>query len=196
MCNDFEQQIAWAAYCELMQAIELGIPTQQSELLLPQAADIRINDFASVITLAGEQAELSRMGFGFPPQGKGGPVFNFRADGRRFDTSKRCVVPASAFFEFTGKKYPKAKHRFTLVGQPILGIAGLWREGKGNFPPAFTLLTVEPGPDVAPYHSRQIVVLEPASWEAWLRLSQSEQELLRPLPADSLQVETVRAGSD
>jgi hypothetical protein len=33
--------------------------------------------------------------------------------------SNRCLIPASAFFEFTGKKYPKAKHRFVLKGSPI-----------------------------------------------------------------------------
>jgi putative SOS response-associated peptidase YedK len=44
----------------------------------------------------------------------------------------------SAFFEFTGTKSPKAKHRFTLAGSPILGVAGLWREGKGNAPMAFS----------------------------------------------------------
>lgn len=35
MCNDFEQHILWAEYCEMMQALELGIPTQQSKLDLP-----------------------------------------------------------------------------------------------------------------------------------------------------------------
>jgi hypothetical protein len=46
------------------------------------------------------------------------------------------VLSASAFFEFTGKKYPKAKHRFALNG------------AQGNHPPAFAMLTTMPGPDV------------------------------------------------
>ena len=89
-------------------------------------------------------------------------MFNFRSEeGRRFDKSHRCLIPASAFFEFTGKKYPKIKHRFTLTGAPFMAIAGLWRDGKGNQPPGFAMLTTEPGPDVAPYHDRQVVVLPP-----------------------------------
>jgi putative SOS response-associated peptidase YedK len=35
---------------------------------------------------------------------------------------------------------------------------------------AFTLLTTEPGPDVAPIHNRQMVVLERSDWLAWLNL--------------------------
>ena len=53
------------------------------------------------------------MTFSFPPERQGGaPIFNFRSEGRHFAKSNRCLIPASAFFEFTGKKYPKAKHRF------------------------------------------------------------------------------------
>ena len=67
-----------------------------------------------------------------PPRPKASPIFNFRSEGRRFADSKRCLVPASAFFEFTGTKYPKAKHRFTLNDAPFMAIAGLWRDGQGN----------------------------------------------------------------
>ena len=59
---------------------------------------------------------------------RGSPVFNFKSESRRFDKSNRCLVPASAFFEFTGKRYPKAKHRFALKDAPFMAIAGLWRE--------------------------------------------------------------------
>ena len=196
MCNDYEQHILWAEYCAMMQALELGIPTQQSALDLPQADDIRINDKGPVMRAAGNGIELVPMNFSFPPSGpRGGPVFNFRSEGRRFDKSNRCLIPASAFFEFTGKKYPKAKHRFTLKGRPFLAIAGIWREGSGNQPPAFTMLTTEPGADVKPFHNRQIVVLRPEDWAAWIYLTKPEGELLRPLPEGSLDVETVRAAS-
>jgi putative SOS response-associated peptidase YedK len=196
MCNDYEQHIRWAEYVEMMQALELGIPTRQSELDLPQADDIKINDMGPVMRAAGNLVELVQMNFSFPPAGRGGPVFNFRSEGRRFDSSNRCLVPASAFFEFTGTKYPKAKHRFTLNDAAFMAIAGIWREGQGNHPPAFAMLTTEPGPDVEPYHNRQVVVLRPEHWANWLYLTKPEAELLRPLPMGSLRVETVRKASD
>ncbi|MGY3332189.1 putative SOS response-associated peptidase YedK [Mesorhizobium sp. USDA 4775] len=198
MCNDYEQHVAWAEYCRMMESLALRIPSHQSELDLPQADDIRINDPAPIMraTAGSDAIELASMTFGFPPAGpKGGPVFNFRSEGRQFANSKRCLVPASSFFEFTGAKYPKAKHRFTLNGSPFLAIAGLWREAVGNKPPTFTMLTTDPGPDIAPYHNRQVVVLQPADWAAWINLTKPEAELLRPLPAGALQVETVRPES-
>ncbi len=196
MCNDYEQHIRWAEYCDMMQKLELGIPAHQSELDLPRADDVRINDMAPVMHATGDNIALSQMNFSFPPTGRGGPVFNFRSEGRQFANSKRCLIPASAFFEFTGKKYPKAKHRFTLNDATFLAIAGIWREGQGNHPAAFTMLTTMPGRDVEPYHNRQVVVLRPENWAAWIYLTKPEAELLRPLPGGSLIAETVRAGID
>jgi putative SOS response-associated peptidase YedK len=180
----------------MMHAAELGVPTDQNETDLPQADDIKINDTGPVMRAAGNVIELVPMNFSFPPSGRGGPVFNFRSEGRHFNKSNRCLIPASAFFEFTGKIYPKAKHRFTLNGAPFLAIAGIWRDGKPGAPAALTMLTTSPGPDLEPYHSRQIVVLRPADWAAWIYLTKPEQELLRHLPEGSLNVETVREGSD
>jgi putative SOS response-associated peptidase YedK len=138
MCNAYEQHVKWVEYCKMTQALELGIPTQQSELNLPESDDIRINDMAPVMRAAGNNIELVSMNFSFPPsRPKGGPVFNFRSEGRSFANSNRCLIPASGFFEFTGTKYPKTKHRVTLNGEPFLAIAGIWREGQGNHPSAF-----------------------------------------------------------
>ncbi len=116
---------------------------------------------------------------------------NFRSEGRRFPKG-RCLIPASHFFEFPGTKSPKSKWKFTKPGEDWFCFAGLWRlmpDGAGE---AFTLLTTEPGPDVAPIHDRQMVVLDRADWLAWLDLTRPESELLRPLPAGNLAVEQVR----
>lgn len=192
MCNDYEQHIAWAEYCKMMQALELGIPTEQTKLDLPQADDIKVREQGPVMRAAGNLIELTPMQFGFPPpRPKAAPVFNFRSEKRSFEKSKRCLIPATAFFEFTGAKYPKAKHRFALKDAPFMAIAGIWREGKDGAP-AFTMLTVDPGPDVAPYHDRQIVVLRPDDWAAWIYLTKPEADLLKPLPKGALTVETVR----
>ena len=196
MCNDYEQQVSWAAYRKAMQHLELGTPADQVESDLPPADDIRVNDVGPVMRVANNVVELVPMTFGFPPSGpRGGPVFNFRSEGRRFDKSNRCLIPATAFFEFTGKRYPKAKHRFALKGVSFLAIAGLWRETEQERP-AFTMLTTAPGEDVKPYHDRQVAVLPPEDWAAWLYLTRPEAELLRPLPRGTLEVETVRGGSD
>jgi len=79
----------------------------------------------------------------------------------------------------------QARRRLILLRRSVASDAG----GAGD---AFTPLTTEPGPDVAPIHNRQVIVLERTAWRVWLRLEQPEAELLCPLPVGSLAVEQVR----
>ncbi len=53
------------------------------------------------------------------------------------------------------------------------------------------MLTMEPGPDISPYHDRQIVILERDAWANWLDPAIPAQSLIRPLPAGTLQIEQV-----
>lgn len=196
MCNDYEQHVTYAQYREALNALDLSTSDSESEADLLQADDIKVGDVGPVLREAGNSVELKLMRFGWPPpRPKTAPVFNFKSDGRHFQASKRCLIVCSGFFEFTGTKYPKAKHRFALGNSTIMGIAGLWSDDKEGAL-AFTMLTTQPGPDIAPYHDRQVCVLEPGDWAAWLFLSRPEEELLTPLPAGSLHVETLRRGTD
>ena len=117
--------------------------------------------------------ELSQLRWGFDPgRPKAPPVINFRSEGRRF-ANGRCLIPALHFYEFTGAKTPKSKWRFTMAGAAWFCFAGLWRSSeKGG--DTFTILTTAPGPDVAPIHNRQVVVLPKADWMAWLDLTRPE----------------------
>jgi len=129
------------------------------------------------------------MRWGFPPPNrKAGPIINFRSEGRSFATG-RCLIPATHFFEFTGAKYPKTRWRFTMPGEDFFCIAGLWRRAADE--ERFTMLTVAPGPDVAPYHDRQIVPLPPPAWRAWLDPFVPSADLLVPGPTGVLAVERV-----
>jgi putative SOS response-associated peptidase YedK len=197
VCNDFARQIEWEAYCHAMAAAGLGLPATAHPAQLPPADDVRVNDTTPIMRVAANTVELALMQWGFAPARPGGPpVFNFRSEGRSFTKSKRCLVPASSFFEFTGAKTPKTKWRFTLADQPMLAIAGLWREGEDEGVPQFTMLTTEPGPDVRGFHDRQVAVLAPDAWGSWLYLEKPEAEILRPLPAGSLRVSLTRAGKE
>ena len=106
-------------------------------------------------------------------EGCAGHQFPFR--GARFPVG-RCLVPASHFFEFTGSNSPKTKWKFTKAGEDWFCFAGLWRPMPESGA-AFTLLTTEPGPDVAPIHDRQMVILERSDWSAWLEQTGNEAEL-------------------
>lgn len=156
-------------------------------------ADIRITDRAPIIRIGREGAvELVQRRWSWPGPG-GKPVYNFRSDGREF-LSGRCLVLADGFYEFTQHSDPKSKRKhkwlFTLKGEPWFAVAGLWRSDPA-VGEAFTMLTCPPAPDVAPYHDRSIVLLPPVEWARWLDPAVPARELLKPLPAGSLEVEQI-----
>ncbi|MDP8916039.1 MAG: SOS response-associated peptidase [Pseudomonadota bacterium] len=190
MCNRYGYLAPVADLVEEFSQTRVPIrwPEPGSRPNLPPLPEIRPTDSAPLVRAFEGGAQLDSVRWGFPPAPgrKSGPVINFRSEGRRF-TSGRCLIPASYFFEFTGERYPKTKWRFTKPGEPVFCIAGLWREGADG--PAFTMLTTEPGPDVAPYHDRQVAVLHKAEWADWLDPSIEAGPLLRPLPAGALEVE-------
>src|ERR1700722_2487683 len=162
MCNDYERNVTWAQYRAAMRAADFTIDDRQSDLDMSQARDVRIGDAAPVARQSSKLVELVPMRFGMPPKKPhGSPLFNFRSEGRHFANCDRCLVIASAFYEFTGASYPKTKHRFALNSADVMAIAGIWRAGKGNQPDAFAMVTTAPSADVAPIHNRQTVVLPP-----------------------------------
>ena len=192
MCNDFGNRIPYDDYLRAFSQIRAPLRWPEAAPNLEPRDDIWPTEIAPVIRRRDDGVELVQLRWGFPPgRPKGAPVINFRSEGRRFPVG-RCLVPASHFFEFTGSKSPKSKWKFTKAGEDWFCFAGLWRPMPDGAGEAFTLLTTEPGPDVAPIHDRQMVILDRADWLAWLDLTLPEAELLRPLPAGSLAVEQVR----
>ena len=154
-----------------------------------QPRDVRITESATIVRWASgrNSAELIERRWSWPaPTGK--PVFNMRSDGREFG-KERCLVLADAFYEFTAPADPKQKKkdrwRFEPDGE--FAIAGLVRADP-QVGEAFTLLTVPPGTDIAPYHNRQIALLRPPQWRDWLDGSVRSTQLLTPCSAGSLGV--------
>ena len=192
MCNLYTQTRSVDEVARVFRDLQLpiGFPEGAPNL---QAKDIAITDPGPIVRATSDGGfELVVRRWSWPgPSGK--PVYNFRSEGREF-SSGRCLIVADGFYEFTTPTDARQKRKdrwlFTSVAEPMIGIAGLGRDAPG-IGEAFTMLTTEPGPDVAPYHGRQIAVLPAADWRAWLDYSQPANELLRPLPAGSLDVSQV-----
>ncbi|WP_374535246.1 SOS response-associated peptidase family protein [Phenylobacterium sp.] len=191
MCNEFQRNKQLTEAIEAFDRLGLARFRWREGLasnLGPQPS-IRIRDSAFAVRLAGDGLEGAMLTWAWPGP-RGAPVFNFRAEGRDFSRSDRLLILADGFFEYTAPRAAgvklKDRHLFTLAGEDWFWIAGLVREG------CFSLLTTAPGPDIAPYHDRQIVTFAPQAGMDWLTLSRPQRELLAPPPAGRLVARTLR----
>ena len=182
MCNEFRFKLPLDRIVEEFSQLHLPVHWAGGAPNLEPRDSIRPTDPAVVLTGAGDGVELKQLRWGFA-RPKGGPLINFRSDDRRFPTG-RCLVPADGFYEFTGEKAPKSKWLFTAADRELFCIAGFVRDER------FTMLTMEPGPDIAPYHNRQIVILPRSQWAEWL--GPSPEARIPALPAGSLAVQQIR----
>jgi putative SOS response-associated peptidase YedK len=105
MCNDYANRVALSAYREAF--AEMRIPLRFPDALpnLEPRDDIRPTDPAPIIRACGDQpgAELIVLRWGFAPARPKAPlVINMRSENRKLERG-RCLVPASWFYEFTGR---------------------------------------------------------------------------------------------
>ncbi|HEV2363392.1 MAG TPA: SOS response-associated peptidase [Caulobacteraceae bacterium] len=169
--------------------------------------DIRPTDPAPIIREVGGELELAELRWGLIPWYHQGPTKGWKVLGTNARSEscattsmykepfrrRRCLVPATHFFEWTGEKGRKTMWRFSAANGEPFAFPGLWDRARTSDGPveSFTLLTCAPGPDAAPYHDRQPVILGRASWPRWLDLDADPAPLLRPGPAGSLAVARV-----
>ncbi|UTW60641.1 SOS response-associated peptidase [bacterium SCSIO 12741] len=114
--------------------------------------------------------------------------------------SKRCLVPATGFYEwmeFQKKKYP---HYIHLKDQSIFSFAGIWEEWadqeSGEIHSTYSILTTEANPFMARIHNtkkRMPVMLSPDQERQWIGDSPPSllKELTIGLPEDTLDAHTI-----
>jgi putative SOS response-associated peptidase YedK len=106
---------------------------------------------------------------------------------------RRCIVPASGWFEWTGPEGSKVKHRFARVDGAPIWFAGLW--DRVTTPDAgevasFTILTGPSSGWLGDYHSRAPVILEREEWGAWLDPTADAAELMAAVRPERFEVVT------
>ena len=194
MCNDYRLEVDIASIMEDFDDLKIKIETPEGTPNVEAREDIKITDVAPIVRgIEGRRGigELVNRRWSWPaPNGK--PVHNFRSEGRTFN-SHRCLILADGFYEFTKPSDLKQKRQnkwlFTLRDHSWFCIAGIWRESPAG--EAFTMLTMNAGEDIAPYHHRQIIPLARDQWVDWLDPHVPAGDVLGYLPAGSLKVEQV-----
>ncbi|MCC2098816.1 MAG: SOS response-associated peptidase, partial [Hyphomicrobiales bacterium] len=83
--------------------------------------------------------------------------------------SKRCLIPADGFFEWTkaddGGKDPWFIH---LPDRKPFSFAGLWAHNDNLGVTSCTILTAAAEEPVKQLHNRMPIILDPSTYDAWL----------------------------
>ena len=113
-------------------------------------------------------------------------------------TRRRCLIPASGFYEWgvdaAGKKQP---FFVRPRGEPLLAIAGLWerwRAPSGEPLETCVIVTTEANAMLAPIHDRMPVLLAHAAQDVWLD-ARSDVATITELAGRGPELETWAVGT-
>lgn len=160
-----------------------------------------------VIVRAGGENAIAVMTWGLlspraqDPASSPRPI-NARAEGlaekpmfRPLLENRRCLVPASGFFEWKKEETRKLPFLFRLPSEPLFSFAGLcdtWQGPDGQRLSSYTIITCEPNALVAKVHDRMPAILTQEHEERWLAEGPlphgSLKGLLGPYPACDMEM--------
>lgn len=103
---------------------------------------------------------------------------------------RRCIVPATGFFEW--KTGPDGKQPFAIVptDEPCFGFAGLWEHwtaADGSVVETSSILTTNANDLMQPIHDRMPVILDAEDYQTWIHADSSQvTQLIKPCDSKRL----------
>ena len=82
--------------------------------------------------------------------------------------SRRCLVPASGFYEWRKEGTRRIPFYLRLPANPVFSFAGLYETGRVSGPSTFAIVTTTPNRLVAGLHDRMPAILPREKEEVWL----------------------------
>lgn len=152
------------------------------------AGDICPSCHATVLTKAssGIAADIKR--WGFPGWDGKGLVINARAETvmekkmfRESVRCRRCVVPASGFYEWNREK---EKFTFFLPGERMMFLAGIYRRFQEDEEDRYTILTTRANASMKLIHPRMPLILRREEAKRWLEDGDAVKWLLELEPEE------------
>ncbi|MBE2182163.1 MAG: SOS response-associated peptidase [Anaerolineae bacterium] len=130
----------------------------------------------------------------------GAKMINARAEGidekpsfRAAFKRRRCLVPATGFYEWQACEDGKHPMYIQLKQQSLFAMAGLWevwRDGEGRDLRTFTIITTSANSFMKNIHDRMPVILHRDDYAVWLQDEEvptdALKNLLRPFDPDTL----------
>lgn len=158
---------------EMLNRAESRVQTADPSFHLPRG-EVRPGDWAAVVSLnRARQRSVFPMKWGFRMDKQ--LLINARSETaaqkptfRQSMQERRCLIPASAYFEWDHRTKPLTKYRFALPEENLLWLAGLYRFEPDSAWPVFTVLTRPAAEAIAPFHDRMPVILPRELHGQWL----------------------------
>jgi len=174
MCGRYVITLTWAELVALVRATETGTALND----LPRF-NIAPTQQVPILRAGGKGRLLTSARWGLVPgwarEDLGGKLINARgetvhekASFRDAFRSRRCLLPASGFYEWRREGKRRRPFHFTAAEGGLMGFAGLWEDHPRLGLTTCTIVTVAANDDVARLHDRMPLVLEEGSWDAWL----------------------------
>lgn len=123
----------------------------------------------------------------------GPPLINARADSvstkpsfREAVRTRRCVMPATGFYEWHTVGRTKKPWLFRRPDQEPFCLAGLWESWRGSndaIVETCAIITTDPNDVMLPIHDRMPVMLSPEQTEEWLGRDELQPDKLATLLA-------------
>ena len=90
---------------------------------------------------------------------------------------RRCLIPASHYFEWQTQGRTKIKHAIRTI-EPMIFMAGIYRFEKDKPLPVFSILTRSAAPEIEHIHDRMPVILPSSLCDEWLKPDADVQKLI------------------
>ncbi len=195
MCGRYSQAYSWEEIVAFSQPLVVPAdrPNLRARYNITPTTEVDI----IVLTEAGRELWKARWGL-IPGWWKKsaketGSTFNARIEGadssaffRSAWNKRRCIIPASAFYEWTGEKGAKIPHRISAADGGLMAFAGLWDRWTdtetGEEVISCTIITRGADRFMSKLHDRMPAMLRPEDFQAWLDGSGGKEILMRPPP--------------
>jgi putative SOS response-associated peptidase YedK len=194
MCGRFSNRYTWR---ELHAMYELSIGFAPSNF--QPRYNIAPTDMCWVVRERDGARELVSLRWGLLPSWAkdikvGASMINTRAETapQKFKAAfenRPCLVVADGFYEWKKDGKEKQPYFLTLKDNAQFAFGGLWERWREDWPiETFTIITTTPNELAATVHDRMPLVLSPDMWGGWLGPPETRASLMKPFPADRMEM--------
>ena len=163
--------------------LSLRYNTFNNDINFSPKNEIYPGENAPVITIDNnsDKKQLSLFNWGFSPTYTNKKIINARAETidqkktfKKPFENKRCIIPATSFFEWKNKGKNKIKHEIYIKNEKIFSLAGLYDEftdKNGNKITCYTIITTKANKALEDIHNRMPVIITKEKEDFWLKSS-------------------------